>query len=506
MRSNFSPVYAPSNEVPKSRSWPRSATTSTRPTAMASTVVAVRGTAAGRKTSSSRGSGREPMTLSTTIFSGSGVSSATGGDSRLSANMVASKNQQDRTCCQSRQYNVRGLKLAENLTPLFYVDFFFSLDFSDCCQESCRSGGTFLDHTFNDQKGRCAQQHTSRPDCLPARRVGKAGQERSQQGGRQRATRPGPDAQQLPATAVVFGRQKQMRRAKDAAAGFEVPVVAVSTTHRHPTPLAQVLLDVLQPLFDPGGSLGPDVRRPGPRHGVTGRRPAPPKCQPVTHAANQPRQRLQQVQKAGQGAPLPQFGAGGHLKGSPKGAPTGLHQERSDGQNQKRPRPMQRSPRKAQPRQERQRRDDQIPFGHHRQRLRQVRRRFVERLKRGGAPLAMIDAPHPPAQVGQTVGINPSGPQGMAGGIVFLGPLAFQHGLGLAVAALLLPVGQHRIAPVMPNEGRGAEPQSPPFLLQTPADIDVIARNVELRIEPADGFEGHFAKGHVTPGNMFGFL
>ena len=117
----------------------------------------------------------------------------------------------------------------------------------------------------------------------------------------------------------------------------------------------------------------------------------------------------------------------------------------------------------------------------------------------------MIDAPHLPAQVGQSVGVDAPRPDSVAGNIVFFGPFAFQHRFGFAIAFLLLPIGEHRISAVMPHQGRRTEPQTPALFLQTPADIHVIASHVELRVETADSFKRHFAEGHVATRDMFRF-
>src|SRR6185503_10315608 len=108
----------------------------------------------------------------------------------------------------------------------------------------------------------------------------------------------------------------------------------------------------------------------------------------------------------------------------------------------------------------------------------------------------MINSAHPPAEIGQPIAVDASRPDGMAGYVVLFGPFALEHRLGLAVAALLFPVGAHRVASVMPNERGRAEPKAPALLLQSPADIHVIPGDVKLRIETADRLQRNFAKRH----------
>src|SRR5690242_5067476 len=90
----------------------------------------------------------------------------------------------------------------------------------------------------------------------------------------------------------------------------------------------------------------------------------------------------------------------------------------------------------------------------------------------------------------------------MAGGVVLFRPFRLQERLGLSIALLLPPIGGYGIATMMPDDCRRAKSQGPAARLQAPADIDVVACGVELRIEAADGGQGRFAEGHVTAGNV----
>ena len=91
----------------------------------------------------------------------------------------------------------------------------------------------------------------------------------------------------------------------------------------------------------------------------------------------------------------------------------------------------------------------------------------------------------------------------MTGGVIFLRPLPFEERLGLAIALLLLPIGAHGIAVVMPDHGRRTEPQPAATRLQAPAEIHVIARHPELRIETAHGLKPGLSEGHVATRNVF---
>src|SRR5437667_67310 len=57
---------------------------------------------------------------------------------------------------------------------------------------------------------------------------------------------------------------------------------------------------------------------------------------------------------------------------------------------------------------------------------------------------------------------------------------------------------------MMPNHCGRAEPERPAALLQTPADIHIVASDAELRIKSADRLETRLAEGHVATGDVFG--
>src|ERR687891_142261 len=94
----------------------------------------------------------------------------------------------------------------------------------------------------------------------------------------------------------------------------------------------------------------------------------------------------------------------------------------------------------------------------------------------------------------------------MAGAVVLLRPLPLQERLRPAVAALLLQVGPQRVASMVPDHGPRVEPQRPPPLQDSPADIDVISRGAEPRVEPTDLREGGLAERHVAPRDVLRLL
>ena len=145
----------------------------------------------------------------------------------------------------------------------------------------------------------------------------------------------------------------------------------------------------------------------------------------------------------------------------------------------------------------------QIPFGHHQQGIDHARSRLIEGLEGRQTPNSMVNPAGPPTNPRDS--IDPASPFQMAGGVVLVRPFLFQERLGKTVARLLPQIGANRIPPVMPDHRRRTETQRPAALLQSPADVHVVARNAELRIESSDRLETRFAKRHVAARDVFRF-
>src|SRR2546428_3164849 len=93
----------------------------------------------------------------------------------------------------------------------------------------------------------------------------------------------------------------------------------------------------------------------------------------------------------------------------------------------------------------------------------------------------------------------------MTRAVVLLRPLPLEERLRPPVSRLLLPVGAHGVAPVVPDHGAGVEAQGPALLAEPPADVHVVARRTELGIESPDGLEGDLPERHVAAGDVLGF-
>ena len=96
-------VYVRSNELARLCSCARIARNMSRPTAIPSAAARELLSVAGSSIWRNAGSGWAPMTLSTAIFSGSGVSNPSGLDSRSRPKMPAIFSQCGRACCNTRR-------------------------------------------------------------------------------------------------------------------------------------------------------------------------------------------------------------------------------------------------------------------------------------------------------------------------------------------------------------------------------------------------------------------
>src|SRR5215471_3784524 len=93
----------------------------------------------------------------------------------------------------------------------------------------------------------------------------------------------------------------------------------------------------------------------------------------------------------------------------------------------------------------------------------------------------------------------------MPEGIVFLRPLLLEQRLGLPVTLLLPPVGLYRVPAVMPDLGRGTEPQLPAALLKLPANINVVSGYPKLHIKAVDCLQCRAQERHIATGDVLSF-
>ena len=134
------------------------------------------------------------------------------------------------------------------------------------------------------------------------------------------------------------------------------------------------------------------------------------------------------------------------------------------------------------------------------------RPRLVDCLKQAGAESAVVDNRLSDDQALQRRTVEHAAPLAVAAAIVAVRMFKPQQGLGLTVSGLLPQIGAGRLSSLVPDEGPRCERNPMARLLQTPADIDVVAGLEKLRIESIDRFQRFTAECHVAARNMFGHL
>ena len=231
-----------------------------------------------------------------------------------------------------------------------------------------------------------------------------------------------------------------------------------------------------------------------------------PRGEPVREPAAQTRERLQHVQRGRKCAHAPPVVPRGSRGEVPAGAAGGLHDHGTHCEDEQRERDEERSPQRAQARQPGQHRGQQEPLGHERQRGQGARLTLVERLERRSAPRAVVDVPFPAQRQREAAAVDAAAPRDVADRVVPVRELAFQQRLGPAVPALLSPVGQHRVAPVVPDQGGRAEAERPARVLEPPADVDIVARGAKARVEPVYRAQRVGPERHVAAGYVLGLV
>src|SRR5437870_3590579 len=160
------------------------------------------------------------MTLSTTIFNGTGRSNVRGGESKLSRRMPRRHRQQGRASRHSRQ----------RITPVLSrtIALFLSFDFSDRGEKRRGRRSAFTEGADYQQQRNQAYYRTGRPAPIVGRGDGESGEDTSQRKSGARTARPGTDSQELATVAVVFHRHKHTGRAEQPAAHSQVPAIIIT--------------------------------------------------------------------------------------------------------------------------------------------------------------------------------------------------------------------------------------------------------------------------------------
>src|SRR6266568_3944356 len=123
------------------------------------------------------------------------------------------------------------------------------------------------------------------------------------------------------------------------------------------------------------------------------------------------------------------------------------------------------------------------------------------------SPHPLVDSPAFPAKhLSQAEAVDTSRPGAVTRGVVLLGPLPLEQRLSFSVALLLFPIASHGLPAVVPDHRARVEAEAPAGLLQLPANVDVVAGDVELRVESANPLETFLTDGEVAAGHVFRLL
>src|SRR5262249_47284651 len=140
---------------------------------------------------------------------------------------------------------------------------------------------------------------------------------------------------------------------------------------------------------------------------------------------------------------------------------------------------------------------DHVPFECEGEIRKYRRRRLVECLEQSPAEGSVVDNRAPRKQRLRKIAVNASEPLRLSEEIEAIGMLDVEERLGLPVSHLLLDVGFDGVAAEVPHDRRGAEADRVALILQTPAEVDVVASGSEQGIEAVDLLEDRLPKGHV---------
>jgi hypothetical protein len=238
------------------------------------------------------------------------------------------------------------------------------------------------------------------------------------------------------------------------------------------------------------------------RHAEAGAAGAPPRRQPAVDAPEQARGRLRQHQQRGQARC--REAAAGRIVAAVVATRRRERppQRRRERERQQRQRGEQRRRERAERRRGGQQGDREPPLGRAGEREQQRLRLRDPGLEGARPPQAVVDARA--AQRQRAAAVDAPAPGDVAGRVVLLRPGPLEQRLGATVAALLAPEAAHAAAAVVPHDGARMEAERPAARLQPPADVDVVAGDLELRIEAADRLQPRSAERHVAAGDVLG--
>ena len=186
------------------------------------------------------------------------------------------------------------------------------------------------------------------------------------------------------------------------------------------------------------------------------------------------------------------------------GTGNGLSERQTEANHENRQEEEQRFPKDSQSCQQTKQYRGQRPLRHQQEVPQCTVGRCVHNLEESRSPDTVVDTRLCQGQgVISSRPVDAPAPDSVPETAVFLRPLPLQQGFCPTVIQLLLPVGPHRPATVVPDHGARAETEFPPPGLDPPADIHVIPGDAESGVEPANLHQRRLAEGHVAAGDVF---
>src|SRR5947208_3104499 len=388
-RTSFSLMKAPSKETASVWSWLKSTTASRRPTTKTSRSSGECAMLPGTNGAMTLGSGREPITLSTAILRGRGASSASGLASRLRRNSRAMNGQHGRASRSSRRTTMMSVYVPFLLVAIVLRP--SATGRLERARDRRRRAGALERHPHRQQHRQRAERRRGRPGLRGHRADGERREHRRDCDPGVRAPRPRAKPEELRAATVIFGGREQTEGSEKPAANLQVPAVVVAAATDRRTGSVEVRFQVTQSLVEILPTLAPDRGRPRERRRESRCSTLSPRGEPRLEPPLKARERLGEVEKRGKEAELhSRARAGLKRKRRPRRAEAGVDQRRQRRDRERHQREQQRVPERAEEREGAESNDDEHPLRRARERPERARRRLVERLKRCGAPRAVI--------------------------------------------------------------------------------------------------------------------
>ncbi len=132
------------------------------------------------------------------------------------------------------------------------------------------------------------------------------------------------------------------------------------------------------------------------------------------------------------------------------------------------------------------------------------RRWLIKRLKQAAAENSRVDPRLTTQQKRRQVAVDAAEPTRLPEHIETAWVLEEEQSFSFAVAALLFDIVANGVAAKMPYHGSRAKADLVSFILQSPAEIHIVAGGAKDRIKSIDRFQRFPPERHIAAGNMLG--